>query len=111
MKLCIENMEMTIVKNLFPATSSMTSVKLYTAPMCSQCIRVKEFLNFIDVRYDELNIEEDEGAEKELENLTGQSEAPVLAVGDDVVEGFDRELIVEVLEENDIEVDQAPSPR
>lgn len=89
----------------------MTSVKLYTAPMCSQCIRVKEFLNFIDVKYKELNIEEDEGAKKELANIKGQSEAPVLSVGNKIVKGFDRELIVEVLEANNIEVDQAPSPR
>lgn len=104
-------MVMTIVKNLFPATSSMTSVKLYTAPMCSRCIRVKEFLNFIDVKYEEANIEEDEAAKNELKEITDQAGAPVLAVGDKVVEGFDRELIVEALEENNIEVDQAPSPR
>lgn len=102
---------MTIVKNLFPATSSMTSVKLYTAPMCSRCIRVKEFLNFIDVKYDEANIEEKESAKNELEKLTDNAEAPVLAVGDKVVEGFDKELIVEILEKNDIEVDQTPSSR
>jgi len=89
----------------------VTSVKLYTAPMCSRCIRVKEFLNFIDVNYEEVNIEEKQSAKKELEKLTGQKEAPVLSVGDKVVEGFDRELIVEVLEENSIEVDQAPTPR
>ncbi len=102
---------MTTVKNLFPATSSMTSVKLYTAPMCSQCIRVKEFLNFIDVDYKEINIESVDDAKKKLEELTDQTEAPVLAVNDEAVEGFDRELIVEVLEENDIEVDQTPTPR
>lgn len=102
---------MTTVKNLFPATNLMTSVKLYTAPMCSQCIRVKEFLNFIDVGYEEVNIENSDNAKKTVEELTDQSEAPVLAVGDEAVEGFDRELIVEVLESYDIEVDQAPSPR
>jgi len=89
----------------------VTSVKLYTAPMCSRCIRVKEFLNFIDVEYEEINIEKAEHAKKRLEELTGQKEAPVLAVNSESVEGFDRELIVEVLEQNDIEVDQAPSPR
>jgi len=100
-----------IVKNLFPATSFVTSVKLYTAPMCSQCIRVKEFLNFIDVSYEEVNIEEEECAKKEVKKLTGQEKAPVLSVEDKVIEGFDRELIVEVLEDHGIEVNQAPSPR
>lgn len=89
----------------------MTCVKLYTAPMCSQCIRVKEFLNFIDVEYEEINIESAEGAKEKLKELTDQTEAPVLAVEDEAVEGFDRELIVEILESYDIEVDQAPSPR
>jgi len=88
----------------------MTFVTLYTAPMCSRCIRVKEFLNFIDVEYEEINIEEDENAKEEIDRLTGQTEAPVLAVEDDAVEGFDREMIVEVLKENDIQVDRAPSP-
>jgi len=39
--------------------------------MCSRCIRVKEFLNFIDVNYEEVNIEEN-NLQKELEKLTGQ---------------------------------------
>lgn len=102
---------MTTVKNLFPATSCMTSVKLYTAPMCSQCIRVKEFLNFIDVDYEEINIETKEGAKKKLKELTGQKGAPVLSVEDQAIEGFDRELIVEILEKNGVEVDQTPSTR
>jgi len=32
--------------------------------MCSRCIRVKEFLNFIDVNYEEVNIEEKQSAKK-----------------------------------------------
>ena len=89
----------------------MASVKLYTAPMCSQCIRVKEFLNFVDVEYEEVNIEVEERAKNEVERLTGQRKAPVMAVGNESVEGFDRELIIDVLEDSGIEVDQAPSPR
>jgi glutaredoxin len=72
---------------------------------------VKEFLNFIDVEYEEVNIEENEAAKNKLEELKNNAEAPVLAVGKNVVEGFDRELIIEALENNDIEVDQAPIPR
>jgi len=58
-----------------------------------------------------VNIEEKQSAKKNWKNSQVKKEAPVLSVGDKVVEGFDRELIVEVLEENSIEVDQAPTPR
>lgn len=72
---------------------------------------MKEFLNFIDVDYQEINIDENPDARKELEDLTGQNDAPVLSVGNEFVEAFDRELIVDVLEDNGIEVSEAPSPR
>ena len=89
----------------------MTTVKLFTAPMCSQCIRVKEFLNFIDVSYEEINIEENPEAKSKLEDIADEPEAPVLSIKNDVVEGFDRELIIEVLEQNEIEVDNTPTSR
>lgn len=83
----------------------MDSVKLYTAPMCSRCIRMKEFLNFIDVSYDEASLKEDRTAFSDIDEHV---EAPVLVVGDDHVVRFDRERIVEVLRNNGFEVDLEP---
>lgn len=79
-------------------------VTIYTVPMCSQCIRLKEFLNFHDVEYREVNLHQEEDKGKFLKEKTGQSGAPVTEVGKNFVVGFDRERILELLDEKGFDI-------
>ena len=76
----------------------MPEIKIYTEPMSSQCIRVKEFLNFKDVEFEEVNVDEQEVKDKEVSEAIRNEGAPVTSFGDETVIGFDRERIDELVD-------------
>lgn len=84
----------------------MSQVKIYTVPMCSQCIRLKEFLNFNGVEYEEVNLHQEDGKGEMLKKKTDTTETPVTRVDNSFVVGFDRERIAEMLERHGIKPEQ-----
>ena len=85
---------MFIVKNLSPEKLDVSRLKVYTEPMNSQCIRVKEFLNFTGAEFEELNIQE---KKSELKEFEGALNAPIARFEDSYVTGFDREALIELV--------------
>jgi glutaredoxin len=51
---------------------------------------VKEFLSDHGIVFTDHNVAEDLAARERLLATTGQQATPVIVVGDDVIEGFDR---------------------
>ncbi|MFB6145634.1 MAG: glutaredoxin family protein [Candidatus Nanohaloarchaea archaeon] len=84
----------------------MSQVKIYTVPMCSQCIRLKEFLHFNGVEFEEINLHEEEKEGSMLKEKTGTSETPVTRVDNSFVAGFDRERIAKMLEDHGIKPEE-----
>ena len=71
-------------------------VKVYTSNTCSYCHMVKEYLEEKGVEYIERNVSTDSEARKEL-IANGYMGVPVVYIGDEVIQGFDKKKLDELL--------------
>lgn len=79
----------------------MAKIKIYTAPGCPYCYLLKEYLKSKNVSFEEIDVSKDEKAAKELIQKTNQMVVPVLEFNGEIVVGFDKEKIDQILESNE----------
>lgn len=72
-------------------------VKVFTTPACSHCYILKEFLKEHNVEFEEINVASDKKAAKEMIEKSGQMGVPVIEIDGQIVVGFDKEKISELL--------------
>ena len=72
-------------------------VKIYTTPTCAYCKMAKEFFKQNNINYEEKDVVMDMQAREEMINKSGQMGVPVIFVGDDIVIGFDKSRLSELL--------------
>ncbi len=72
-------------------------IKLFTAPTCTWCKKLKEYLKKKKVSYQELDISEIDTARDELLEKTGQLAVPVIAINGVYIVGFDEPRLEELL--------------
>lgn len=70
----------------------MPEVTLYTQPGCGDCHQAKEFLSRRRIAYRSRDVQNDEGAAEELEQLGSKSLA-TLVIDGEVFVGFFRNLV------------------
>lgn len=75
----------------------MPEVKVYTTPTCPWCMRVKQFLDERNIPYEEYNVAEDAARAEEMIQKSGQMGVPVIEVDGEIVVGFDRPRLEELL--------------
>jgi glutaredoxin-like YruB-family protein len=73
-------------------------VKVFSTKVCSYCVTLKEFLKQHNVEYEEIDVGEDEEGRKEMIEKSGQMGVPVLEINGQIVVGFDKVRILELLE-------------
>jgi glutaredoxin-like YruB-family protein len=73
------------------------SVVVYSTPTCGPCKAAKAFLASKGVAFQEVNVAEDLEGREALIRQTGQLAVPVIVVGDEIVLGFNRPRLAEVL--------------
>lgn len=73
------------------------NVKVYSTPTCGYCHQVKRFLSERGVEFTEHDVSRDRAAAEEMVRLTGQSGVPVIVVDREVVVGFDRSRLEQLL--------------
>lgn len=74
----------------------MRKIKIYSSSTCANCTAAKEYLKEKGYEYEEKNISSDAEAKKELLAM-GYMGVPVIFVDDDVVVGFNRSKLEELL--------------
>jgi len=67
----------------------MVKVTVFGTPNCPWCIKTKEWLKENDIKFKNVNVEEDEEARKYIVNKTGQTGVPQIEIDDEVIIGFD----------------------
>ncbi len=72
-------------------------VKVYTTPTCPYCFTLKEFLRENKVSFEEIDVSQDEKARDYMVEKTGKMEVPVVEINGEIVEGFDKEKISNLL--------------
>ena len=75
----------------------MAEVKVYSTPSCPYCYTLKEFLKEHNVEFEDINVAQDEKAQKEMVKRSGQVGAPVVEIDGEMIVGFDKEKICKLL--------------
>lgn len=73
------------------------SVKVYSTPSCPFCIRAKQFLKDNNIEFEDIDVSSDQAAGKEMVDKSGQMGVPVLEIDGEIVVGFDKEKITQLL--------------
>ena len=72
-------------------------VKIYSTPWCTYCKRAKTFFDQHGVKYEEVNVQGNPEAQKEMIAKSQQMGVPVIDVNGKIVVGFDRPQLAELL--------------
>ena len=72
-------------------------VKIYTTQTCVYCRMAKDFFKKHNVQYEEYNVTEDLKAREEMVSKSGQMGVPVIDVEGELIVGFDKEKLSELL--------------
>ena len=72
-------------------------VKIYTTNHCPYCHMAKEFFKKNDVKYTEINVEENDKAAEEMIEKSGQMGVPVIDVDGKIIVGFNRPALEKAL--------------
>jgi glutaredoxin-like YruB-family protein len=75
----------------------MKDITIYSTPMCHFCNLAKEYFNANGIKYTDHNLIGNPEKQKEMIELTGQMGVPVIVIGDDIVIGFDKPRIADLL--------------
>lgn len=75
----------------------MKKVTIYTTPTCGYCRMAKDYFKEEGVEYEEKDVSADAKAREEMVNKTNQMGVPVIEVGEDIIIGFDKPKLIELL--------------
>lgn len=75
----------------------MASITIYSTPTCIYCKTLKEYLHSKNIPYQEVDVSENEKELEKMVAISGQMGVPVVEIDGNVVIGFDKEKIDELL--------------
>ncbi len=68
-------------------------VIVYSTPVCSWCVRVKQFLNENNIPFENYDVSSDQAKAEEMMQKSGQMAVPVLDIAGEIIVGLDKERI------------------
>ena len=75
----------------------MAKIQIYTTPYCGYCKMAKEYFKSKGLEYQEYDVVSDEKKRDEMVAKTGQMGVPVIDIDGEIVIGFNRPKINELL--------------
>jgi glutaredoxin 3 len=69
---------------------SDSKVTVYSTTWCGFCKVAKQYFDSKKIAYDEIDVEKDTAAAKQIVEETGQMGVPVIRIGSHLIVGFDR---------------------
>jgi glutaredoxin-like YruB-family protein len=79
----------------------MKKVRVFSTSSCPYCVTLKEFLKENNIEFEDIDVAQDEKAREEMITKSGQMGVPVVEIDDEIVVGFDREKICQLLDIKD----------
>ena len=73
------------------------TVKVFSSSFCIACSALKQFLTEHGVEFEELDVFQDEKARDEMIEKSKQMILPVVEINGEIIVGFDKKKIVELL--------------
>ena len=75
-------------------------VKVYSTPTCPYCVTLKEFLKENNIEFEDLDVSQDDKARDYMVKKTNQMGVPVVEIDGEMIIGFDRDKISQLLKIN-----------
>ncbi len=75
----------------------MAQVIVYSTPTCTYCKAAKEFFMHHNIAFQEYDVSVDRAKLQDMIDRSGQRGVPVIFVDDEMVIGFDKERLMELL--------------
>ncbi len=75
----------------------MKPVSIYSTESCGYCKMAKEYFAANNVAYQEFDVGRDLEKRKEMIDKSGQMGVPVITVGDELIVGFNKPRLAELL--------------
>jgi len=72
-------------------------ITIYSTPTCPFCIRAKQFLRDNNIQFEEIDVSSDQAKVQEMIEKSGQMGVPVIDIEGELIVGFDKDKIKEVL--------------
>ena len=72
-------------------------ITIYSTPTCVYCKTLKEYLTSKNIPYVEIDVSENEKELEKMVAISGQMGVPVVEIDGEVVIGFDKQRIDEIL--------------
>lgn len=77
--------------------SEKGKIIIYTTSTCPWCLKTKEFFKENNVKYKEVNVQEDEKARNEMFEKSGQFGVPVVDLNGKIIVGFQKDVLKKTL--------------
>lgn len=72
-------------------------VRVYSTVSCPYCVTLKEFLKKHNIEFEDIDVSQDKEAAEEMIKKSGQMGVPVVDIDGQIVVGFDKEKISQLL--------------
>lgn len=82
--------------------AATANVTVYSTTWCGFCHQAKKYFDSIGVKYQDINVEEDQQAAEAMVKKSGQMGVPVIEIGKEVIIGFDKPKIDAALQASGI---------
>ncbi len=76
----------------------MKEIIIYSTPTCVYCEIAKEFFKEKGLEYTEYDVSSDSEKRQEMVEKSGQMGVPVIFIGEEMVIGFDRDKVSDILD-------------
>jgi len=76
-------------------------IKVYSTPTCPYCVTLKNFLKEHDIQFEDIDVSQNEIAQKEMIESSGQYGVPVVDIDGQIIIGFDQDKIKNLLKIKD----------
>ena len=72
-------------------------IRVFSTPSCPYCVTLKSFLKEKGFKYEDIDVAEDDKAREEMIQKSSQMGVPVAEIDGQIVVGFDKERICQLL--------------
>jgi glutaredoxin 3 len=72
-------------------------IKVYATPTCPYCHMAKDFLKENKIKFEDIDVSENEEKANEMIEKSGQMGVPVIDIDGEIIVGFDKEKIKKLL--------------
>lgn len=75
----------------------MNKVAIYSTPTCPYCNMAKQFMSENNIEYANYDVSSDTAKAQEMIDKSGQMGVPVIDIDGEIIIGFDRDRVAELL--------------